>query len=162
MPTPRLKKHIPLLQHLSKLSDRKKKIFIKSADKSLIDSIRECCVNILNGCIPLTSRQKTRLKRNKRDLRQQHVKKIDIKLLWKNLGAWATYNRHCAQQQRCNRPSDAAACMGTNNWPLVKVWSYKQYNQTLTVFITQRYDSAVCAVTVSLSTRRSVSAVLTF
>jgi len=76
--TPRLQRHIPVLQHLSKLPERDKKSFIKTADKSLLDSIHKCCVNILNGCIPLTGSQKTRLRRNKSDLRRLILKKTSL------------------------------------------------------------------------------------
>jgi len=77
-PTRRLQQHIPLLKRLIKLPDRQKKSFIKTADKSLVNSICECCINILNGCIPLSNRQKTRLKRNKLDLRHLVLKKTAL------------------------------------------------------------------------------------
>ena len=77
-PTQRLWQHIPLLQHLSKLLERDKKRFIKTADKSLVDSICECCMNILNGCTPLSSSQKTRLQHNKLDLRHLIFRKTVI------------------------------------------------------------------------------------
>jgi len=69
---------LPLLQHLSKLPEREKKRFIKTADKSLVDSICKCCMNILNGYFPLSSSQKTRLGRNKSDLRRLILRKTAI------------------------------------------------------------------------------------
>jgi len=66
------------LKHLSKLSERQKKKFIKTADKSVVQSIRECCINILNGQIPLNSSQKARLKRNKQGLRSLILSKTAI------------------------------------------------------------------------------------
>jgi len=77
-PTKRLHRHFPLLKHLSKLSERQKKNYIKTADKSLVQSICECCINILNGQVPLTASQKARLKRNKRSLRSLILSKTAI------------------------------------------------------------------------------------
>jgi len=77
-PTHRLRHHLPLLKRLIKLPDRQKKSFIKTADKQLVDSICECCINILNGCIPLSSRQKTKLKRNRLNLRRLALKKTAL------------------------------------------------------------------------------------
>ena len=68
-PTKRLQQNLPLLKHLSKLPERQKKNFIKTADKSVVQSICECCINILNGQIPLNASQRARLKRNKQNLR---------------------------------------------------------------------------------------------
>jgi len=55
-----------------------RKSFIKTADKSLVNSICECCINILNGCIPLSSYQKAKLKRNKLNLRHLALKKTAL------------------------------------------------------------------------------------
>jgi len=77
-PTKRLLRHYPLLKHLSKLSEPQKKNFIKTADKSLVQSICECCINILNRQVPLNASQKARLKRNKRNLRNLILSKTAI------------------------------------------------------------------------------------
>ena len=69
-PTPRLQAHLPLLKQVSRLPEARKKVFLESADGRLIKSICECCVNILNGCIPLSDRQHERLKFNKEHLRR--------------------------------------------------------------------------------------------
>jgi len=77
-PTKRLHRHFLLLKHLSKLSEQQKKNFIKTADKSLVQSICECCINILNGQVPLNASQRARLKRNKRNLRSLILSKTAI------------------------------------------------------------------------------------
>jgi len=77
-PSPHLRRHLPLLKRLVKLPDRQKKSFIKTADKSLVNSICECCINILNGCIPLSSYQKAKFKRNKLNLRRLVLKKTAL------------------------------------------------------------------------------------
>ena len=78
-PTPRLKAHLPLLKQVSKLPEARKKAFLESADGHLIKSICECCVNILNGCIPLSDRQHERLKRDKDRLRHLVRRSTPIK-----------------------------------------------------------------------------------
>ena len=70
MTSRRIRTFLPLLKHLQRLSERAKKHYIKTSDKQLLDAISECCVNILNGCIPLTSAQKEKLRRNKTNLRR--------------------------------------------------------------------------------------------
>ena len=77
-PTRRLRHHLPLLKNIINLPDRQQKNFIKTAHRSVLDSICECCINILNGCIRLNGRQKTRLSRNKQDLRRLVLKKTAV------------------------------------------------------------------------------------
>ena len=66
----RLKKHLPLLQWLSKAKPKSSKAVIKTADKEVLDSVRECCLNVLKGNVPLTPQQKKRLHKHKHTLRR--------------------------------------------------------------------------------------------
>ena len=70
---------MPLLKHINRLPDRDKKRYIKTSDKQLVDAISECCLNILNGCVPLSVAQKAKLKRNKNNLRKLSSKKLSLK-----------------------------------------------------------------------------------
>ena len=66
----RLKKHLPLLQWLSKAKPQSSKALLKTADKEVLDTVRECCLNVLKGNVPLTSQQKKRLHKHKHTLRR--------------------------------------------------------------------------------------------
>jgi len=78
MTSRRIRTFLPLLKHLQRLPERAKKQYIKTSDKQLLDAISECCVNILNGCIPLTPAQKEKLRRNKSNLRKVSSKKTSL------------------------------------------------------------------------------------
>jgi len=78
MTTRRIRTFLPLLKHLQRLPEKAKKQYIKASDKQLLDAISECCINILNGCIPLTSAQKEKLRRNKTNLRQVSSKRTSL------------------------------------------------------------------------------------
>ena len=55
---------------LSLATPRARKHIIRDADKSLINSVSECCLNVLNGHVPLTAKQKSRLSKHKAKLRK--------------------------------------------------------------------------------------------
>jgi len=78
MTTRRILTFLPLLKHLQRLQERAKKQHIKMSEKQLLDAISECCVNILNGCIPLTSTQKEKVRRNKTNLRKVSSKRTSL------------------------------------------------------------------------------------
>ena len=77
-PMRHLRHHLPLLNNIINLPDRQQKNFIKTAHRSVLNSICECCINILNGCIRLSNHQKTRLYHNKQDLQRLVLKKTAI------------------------------------------------------------------------------------
>ena len=55
---------------LSLATPRARKHIIREADKSLVDAVSECCLNVLKGHVPLTAKQKSRLSRHKEKLRK--------------------------------------------------------------------------------------------
>lgn len=65
----KVKKNMPLLKLLVKAKPGVVRGVIKDADKELMDSISECCLNVLMGRVPLSTNQKTKLKRHKTSLR---------------------------------------------------------------------------------------------
>ena len=65
----RVKRHLPLLQWLSRAHPKTCKAVIQSADKDLLDTLCECSLNILKGNVPLTGSQKRQLSRHKQTLR---------------------------------------------------------------------------------------------
>lgn len=69
-----------LLRALAKMSPKRRKVFLKAADKELIQSICECALNTLKGNVPLQYGQKRSLTRYKRILR----KLVKSKCSWKS------------------------------------------------------------------------------
>lgn len=58
-----------LLRALATMTPSRRKLFLKSADKNLIQAICECALNTLKGNVPLRNCQKKTLSRYKRCLR---------------------------------------------------------------------------------------------
>ncbi len=65
----RLEKHADTLAVLAKAKPAMRRAIIGEADRDLVACMCECSHNILNGNVPLTSAQKTKLARYKEDLR---------------------------------------------------------------------------------------------
>lgn len=59
-----------LLRALTNMSPSRRKLFLKSADKELIQVICECALNTLKGNVPLKTCQKKTLSRYKHTLRK--------------------------------------------------------------------------------------------
>lgn len=66
----RIKRNAPLLKLLTKAKPGVVRGVIKDADKELIDSISECCLNVLSGRVRLTASQKAKLKKHKKIVRE--------------------------------------------------------------------------------------------
>ena len=75
----RIKGSLPYLQVLAKSKPKLRKILINNVPESVIVGICECCLNLLKGVIPLTSRQKHRLARHKTHLRALANKRVSRK-----------------------------------------------------------------------------------
>ena len=71
----RLQRNKHLLQVLAKSKPNVVKSVIKSADRDLIDTLCECCLNVLNGNVPLAPPQKRKLCKYKTVLRTLAYKK---------------------------------------------------------------------------------------
>jgi hypothetical protein len=57
---------------------RARQQIVRAGDRELLDSICECCVNVLNGAIPLTDEQKSHLSKHKHRLRRLAWKKLSL------------------------------------------------------------------------------------
>jgi hypothetical protein len=76
---PRLAKHGDVLSVLSKAPSPMRKQMIQSASKEVIDTVCECCLNVLKGTVPLSPHQKKCLGKHRHVLRQMVQKKIPIR-----------------------------------------------------------------------------------
>jgi len=75
----RVRKYLPVLRRINKLDDRAKRDFVRKCDRGFLDCISECAKNVLKGNVPLTDRQKTKLRRSRKDLRALSVKKTALR-----------------------------------------------------------------------------------
>lgn len=64
-----LRRNAPLIKILSRAKPSALKAIVKDSDKSLIDTLCECSLNVLQGRVKLTPSQKSKLKRHKKTLR---------------------------------------------------------------------------------------------
>ena len=53
--------------------------FVHKCDRGFFDCISECAKNVLKGNVPLTDRQKTKLRRSQNDLRELLIKKTALR-----------------------------------------------------------------------------------
>ena len=65
----RLRRHSSTLRALKTAKASKAKAIIQNGDEELVKVLCECSHNVLKGNVPLTTRQKTRLRRHKKTLR---------------------------------------------------------------------------------------------
>src|SRR5436190_4671672 len=65
-----VKDNIQLLRALARMSPKRAQVFLKSADKDLVQSLCECALNILNGNVPLRACQHRDLYRHRHVLRR--------------------------------------------------------------------------------------------
>lgn len=70
----RLKKNLPLLKWLSVAKPRTARSMLKAADKDVVNTLSECCVNVLRGNVPLSDGQKRKLCKYKRHMRRLAAK----------------------------------------------------------------------------------------
>jgi len=71
----RVRKYMPVLKRITKLGEKAKRDYVRKCDKEFLDCISECAKNVIKGNVPLTDRQKTKLRRSRNDLRALSVKK---------------------------------------------------------------------------------------
>lgn len=64
------KRHIALLNALCHANNEQRKALLRTADKSLVDCICECSLNVLQGIVNVKSNVKNRLKKYKNILRR--------------------------------------------------------------------------------------------
>lgn len=80
MSTERLQRNATKLKRLRKASKAMRKQMLQQnlADTDFIQCICECSKNILNGNVPLTNRQMTKLRRKKMSMRNLADKRVSI------------------------------------------------------------------------------------
>lgn len=61
------------------MGDRAKKEYVRKCNKEFLDCVSECAKNVIKGNVPLSDRQKTNLRRRKKDLRALSVKKTSLR-----------------------------------------------------------------------------------
>jgi len=74
-----LRNQTPILRVLCKTSPKVARDIIKTADNDFIKCICECSNNLLRGNISVSSKQKSKLKRHKKALRDISKKKVSLK-----------------------------------------------------------------------------------
>jgi len=74
-----MRKYLPTLRRIQRLSDRARRGIIKKCDKHLIDCFCECSKNILKGNVPLKGAHLRKLRREKKNLRALALKKTSLK-----------------------------------------------------------------------------------
>ena len=75
----RVKKYLPVLKRISKLGEKAKRDYVRKCDGEFLNCISECAKNVLKGNVELSSRQKTKLRRSRNDLRALSVKKTSLR-----------------------------------------------------------------------------------
>jgi len=72
-------KYLPVLKCIAELGNKAKKDFVRKCDKEFLDCVSVCAKNVIKGNVPLTVRQKKRLRRSRNDLRALSVKKTALR-----------------------------------------------------------------------------------
>jgi len=74
----RVRNYLPVLRRTNKLGNKAKRDFVRKCDRGFLDCISECAKNVLKGNVPLTDRQKMKLRRSQNDLRELSTKKTAL------------------------------------------------------------------------------------
>ena len=74
-----VKANLVNLERIANSSRKRAREIIKHADKSLIEAIRQCITNVLNGVVSITPAQKASLKKFRKRLHSIASKKTPIK-----------------------------------------------------------------------------------
>jgi len=75
----RVRRHADTLAFLSRAKPSMCKAILKGGDKDLVHCLCECAHNLLQGTVPLTKAQKTKLARYKQGLRDVSKKTTSVK-----------------------------------------------------------------------------------
>ena len=75
----RIKRHAHVLRALATLHPSVRKAILTHPSRELINCISECCINVLNGNVPLSGSQKAKLTRYKRQIRNVAGKATSLK-----------------------------------------------------------------------------------
>jgi len=74
-----MRKYLPTLKRIHRLSEKAKKKMICDCDRKLIECFSECSANILNGNVPLKPTQLRKLRREKKNLRALALRRTSLK-----------------------------------------------------------------------------------
>jgi hypothetical protein len=74
-----VKRQGEMLRFLCRAKPSAVKAVVKNASPQLVQTLCECCHNVLKGNVPLTAVQKRRLRRHKSSLRELTKKKLSVK-----------------------------------------------------------------------------------
>ena len=74
----KLEKTFEKVRLLSLATPKARKSFVCEGNREVIDCISECCANVLKGKVPLTSRQKSDLRKHRDKLRLVAKKKLSL------------------------------------------------------------------------------------
>ena len=75
----KVKREQEMLRFLVRAKPPAVKAIVKNASPHLIQTLCECCHNVLKGNVPLTPAQKRRLRRHKTSIRELTKKKLSLK-----------------------------------------------------------------------------------
>jgi hypothetical protein len=75
----KLKHHFKELRSICRCKGKRRKLILQRASGDLIRTVAQVAKNAIKGNIPLTSRQKQRLRRHKKTLRALSVNRSSIK-----------------------------------------------------------------------------------
>ena len=82
-----VKKTLPTLQLLAKSKPKQVRKILKNANRELIESIRQCVLNVLRGIVSLSKKDLKRLSKYKKRMRQLVSKKTKFQTRKKNNSA---------------------------------------------------------------------------
>jgi hypothetical protein len=68
--TSRVGKHLPNIRKLQRMSKKERKKFLSACCPEFVDTLSECCKNVLKGNVPLKAFQLKKLRRYKKVLRK--------------------------------------------------------------------------------------------
>ncbi len=75
----RMKKTFKKVRLLSLATPQARKELIRKGDREFVDSVCECCLNVLKGNVPLNSQEKSKLRKHKNELRKLIKKRVSLK-----------------------------------------------------------------------------------
>ena len=74
----RMKRYLPTLRRIHRMGEKAKRDYVEKCDRQVIDCVSECAKNVLNGNVPLTNAQMSKLRPRREDLRALSVKKTSL------------------------------------------------------------------------------------
>ena len=75
----RVRRYMSTLKRIRRMGDKAKREYVRKCDKTFVDCVSECAKNVIKGNVPLTNRQKAKLRRSRNDIRALSVKKTSLR-----------------------------------------------------------------------------------